>query len=320
MTFHIPVMVQQVLENLITRKMGIYVDCTVGGGGHAAKIIEKIYPEGCLIGIDQDIEALEFARDKLRDYQDRIVLVKANFVDLEMILFYLGITRISGIFFDLGISSHQVDTAARGFSFSRDSLLDMRMDLSSELNAYYIVNHYPERELAELFSKYGEERFSNSLAKLITQERKKKPIETTEQLAKLISGFYARHKKGKWRIQPATKVFQALRIEVNRELSVLTETMLQAIKLTKTNGRIGVLSYHSLEDRIVKNIFREWEKTETINKYGYGLKRLFKKPIYPAEEEVRQNPRARSAKMRFAEKIELKEVSENERDSFIRGK
>lgn len=320
MTFHIPVMVQQVIENLITTKKGIYVDCTVGGGGHASKIMESIYPEGQLIGIDQDVEALEYARERLAVYQDRVILIKANFADLEIIILSLGITKVSGVFFDLGISSHQVNTVSRGFSFSKDHILDMRMDLSKELDARYIVNHYQKKQLAELFSKYGEERFSNSLAKLIVQVRKKKPIETTGELAQLVTGFYARHKKGKWRIHPATRVFQALRIEVNRELLVLADTLSQAIKLTEPKGRIGVISYHSLEDRIVKNTFREWENKEIIDKYGYGLKRLFKKPIIPFTEEVRQNPRARSAKLRFAEKVYFKEVSENERNSFFKEK
>jgi 16S rRNA (cytosine1402-N4)-methyltransferase len=310
MSFHIPVMLKQVLENLIIKKAGIYVDCTVGGGGHSQKIIELIYPEGWLIGFDQDIEALEFTRERLNTYQDRIVLVKANFSDLEIVLKSLGFNEVSGIFFDLGISSHQVDTPSRGFSFTKDSLLDMRMDLSKELDAHYIINHYSEKQLTEIFSKYGEERFSRSLARKIIEERKKNPIKTTNQLSEVITNVYARYKKGKWRIHPATKVFQALRIEVNKELSVLQEALLQAIRLLEVKGRIGVLSYHSLEDRIVKNTFREWGKKEIVEQYGYGLKNLFKKPIYPLEEELSQNPRARSAKLRFAEKIGLKEVSE----------
>ena len=310
MSFHIPVMLKQVLENLIIKRAGIYVDCTVGGGGHSQKIIELIYPEGWLIGFDQDIEALEFARERLDTYQDRVVLVKANFSDLEIVLKSLGFNEVSGIFFDLGISSHQVDTSSRGFSFTKDSLLDMRMDLSKEWDAHYIINHYSEKQLTEIFSKYGEERFSRSLARKIIEERKKNPIKTTNQLSEVITNVYARYKKGKWRIHPATKVFQALRIEVNKELSVLQEALLQAIRLLEVKGRIGILSYHSLEDRIVKNTFREWGKKEIVEQYGYGLKNLFRKPIYPLEEELSQNPRARSAKLRFAEKIGLKEVSE----------
>lgn len=305
MSFHSPVMVQQVLEYLIIRKEGIYVDCTTGGGGHSQKMLEMIYPEGFLVGLDQDIEALEFAREKLKKYQDRIILVKSNFTDLEINLHMLGLNNVTGIFLDLGISSYQIDTPSRGFSFNKEDFLDMRMDLSNKLNAQYVVNNYSEKKLVEIFSEFGEERYSRSLARLIVEERKKKKIETTSQLAGIIVRFYARYKKGKWRIHPATKVFQAIRIEVNKELSVLQMVLLQAIRILETNGRIGVISYHSLEDRIVKNTFREWENKEIINQYGYGLKRIFKKPIYPLEEEIRANPRARSAKLRFAEKIDL---------------
>jgi len=302
MTFHTPVMLAQVLENLVIKKEGIYVDCTLGGGGHALKIVEQIYPDGLLIGLDQDIEALEFARKKLKAYQDRVIIVKSNFADLEKVLSSLGFSKVSGIFFDLGVSSYQIETQSRGFSFLKDNLLDMRMDLSNQLNAHYVVNHYSENELWEVFSKYGEERFSRSIARLIVRERKKRPIETTKHLAELITNFYARSKKGRWRIHPATRIFQALRIEVNNELVVLKEALVQAIKLLEAKGRIGVISYHSLEDRVVKNTFREWATGDVIRQYGYGLRKLDKKPLYPTEEEIRKNRRARSARMRFAEK------------------
>ncbi len=305
MTFHTPVMLAQVLENLVIKKEGIYVDCTLGGGGHALKIVEQIYPDGLLIGLDQDIEALEFARKKLKAYQDRVIIVKSNFADLEKVLSSLGFSKVSGIFFDLGVSSYQIETQSRGFSFLKDNLLDMRMDLSNQLNAHYVVNHYSENELWEVFSKYGEERFSRSIARLIVRERKKRPIETTKHLAELITNFYARSKKGSWRIHPATRIFQALRIEVNNELAVLKEALVQAIKLLEAKGRIGVISYHSLEDRVVKNTFREWATDDVIRQYGYGLRKLDKKPLYPTEEEIRKNRRARSARMRFAEKVYL---------------
>ncbi len=305
MTFHTPVMLAQVLENLVIKKEGIYVDCTLGGGGHALKIVEQIYPDGLLIGLDQDIEALEFARKKLKAYQDRVIIVKSNFADLEKVLSSLGFSKVSGIFFDLGVSSYQIETQSRGFSFLKDNLLDMRMDLSNQLNAHYVVNHYSENELWEVFSKYGEERFSRSIARLIVRERKKRPIETTKHLAELITNFYARSKKGRWRIHPATRIFQALRIEVNNELVVLKEALVQAIKLLEAKGRIGVISYHSLEDRVVKNTFREWATSDVIRQYGYGLRKLDKKPLYPTEEEIRKNRRARSARMRFAEKVYL---------------
>lgn len=305
MTFHTPVMLAQVLENLVIKKEGIYVDCTLGGGGHALKIVEQIYPDGLLIGLDQDIEALEFARKKLKAYQDRVIIVKSNFADLEKVLSSLGFSKVSGIFFDLGVSSYQIETQSRGFSFLKDNLLDMRMDLSNQLNAHYVVNHYSENELWEVFSKYGEERFSRSIARLIVREREKRPIETTKHLAELITNFYSRSKKGRWRIHPATRIFQALRIEVNNELAVLKEALVQAIKLLEAKGRIGVISYHSLEDRVVKNTFREWATGDVIRQYGYGLRKLDKKPLYPTEEEIRKNRRARSARMRFAEKVYL---------------
>ncbi len=305
MTFHTPVMLAQVLENLVIKKEGIYVDCTLGGGGHALKIVEQIYPDGLLIGLDQDIEALEFARKKLKAYQDRVIIVKSNFADLEKVLSSLGFSKVSGIFFDLGVSSYQIETQSRGFSFLKNNLLDMRMDLSNQLNAHYVVNHYSENELWEVFSKYGEERFSRSIARLIVRERNKRPIETTKHLAELITNFYARSKKGRWQIHPATRIFQALRIEVNNELAVLKEALVQAIKLLEAKGRIGVISYHSLEDRVVKNTFREWATGDVIRQYGYGLRKLDKKPLYPTEEEIRKNRRARSARMRFAEKVYL---------------
>lgn len=305
MNFHIPVMAKQVVKSLITKKTGIYLDCTIGGGGHAEKIMEEIYPEGWLIGLDQDLDALEFTRERLRLYRDRLILVKSNFSDLKFIIQDLGFKSISGILFDLGISSYQVDTASRGFSFNKDNLLDMRMDSSQELDGYYVINHYSESELVNIFSKYGEERFSRSLARLIVSERKSKPIETTSQLAQLIVKFYARYQKGRWRIHPATKIFQAVRIEVNQELTVLEDSLLQAISLLEINGRVGVISYHSLEDRVVKHTFLDWNKKEKLDHFGFDLVRLFRKPLIPDEEEIRQNPRARSAKLRVAEKIGL---------------
>ena len=242
--------------------------------------------------MDEDIEALEFA-GKVKPYRDRVVLVKSNFADLKVVLQNLGFNKVTGVFFDLGVSSHQVDTTQRGFSFNKDNFLDMRMDLSKKLHAHYIVNHYSEKQLTEIFSKYGEERFSRSLARLIALERKKNPIETTNQLAELVINFYAKHKKGKWRIHPATKIFQAIRIEVNKELSSLEEALWQAVKNLEAGGRIGVISYHSLEDRIVKISFGSGEE-EIINQYGYGLKNYLKNQFI-LQKRVKQNPRARSA-------------------------
>ena len=301
--FHIPVMCSEVLTFLIIKKEGIYLDCTLGGGGHSKEIVKKIYPDGLLIGLDQDIEALEYARENLKAYQDKVIIVKSNFADLKMSLYELGFKKVTGILFDLGLSSHQVNTQSRGFSFLEDNLLDMRMDLSKQIDARYIVNHYSERELWQIFSQYGEERFSRSIAGLIAKERKKNPIETTKHLAKLITDHYARHKKNRWRIHPATRIFQALRIEVNNELEVLKEALKHAVNLLEQNGRICVISYHSLEDRIVKHTFKEFAKKEMVNLNGCRLRILSKKPFYPSRNEIRENRRARSAKMRVAEKI-----------------
>lgn len=306
--FHIPVMSERVLDLLITRKEGIYIDCTLGGGGHSEEIIKKIYPDGLLIGLDQDIEALEFSRERLSKNQDRVVIVKSNFNDLKLLLQDLGINQVTGVLFDLGLSSYQVDTKVRGFSFLEENLLDMRMDLSRRIDARYIVNQYSEQELVEIFSKYGEERFSRSIARMIVKKRKEKRIETTRQLAELVTNIYARFKKKRWNIHPATRVFQALRIEVNRELEILSKALIDSVKQLEPNGRICVISYHSLEDRIVKHSFREMARDDFINLNKYGVKVMSKKPIYPSEDEIKENHRARSAKMRVAEKIISEEV------------
>ncbi len=309
MYFHTPVMCSQVLNYLVTKKNGVYLDCTLGGGGHSKEILKKIYPEGLLIGLDQDIEALEFARERLQIYQDRTILVKSNFRELKLLLQELRCKNITGILFDLGLSSHQLENKTRGFSFQKDSHLDMRMDFSQETDACFIVNKYSEKDLWELFSKYGEERFSRTIARMIVKERKKEPITATEHLAKLVTDVYARHKISRWRIHPATRVFQALRIEVNNELNILKQALEEAVSVLEPQGRICIISYHSLEDRIAKHIFKNLAKKESIVLNGYGVKILSKKPIYPSENEVRENRRARSAKMRVAEKIFSEEVS-----------
>ncbi len=310
MSFHTPVMCSQVLDYLITKKTGIYLDCTLGGGGHSEEIIKEIYPDGLLIGLDQDIEALEFAREKLKPYQDKVIIVKSNFTDLKILLQDLGYKRVTGALFDLGLSSHQVDNKSRGFSFLEDNFLDMRMDLSKQFDARYVVNSYSEKELWGIFSKYGEERFSRSIARMIVKEREKKQIETTKHLAKLVTDVYARYKKNRWHIHPATRVFQALRIEVNDELNVLKRALEDAVNMLEPQGRICVISYHSLEDRIAKHTFKEMANTDNLKLNAYGVRILSKKPIYPSENEIRENHRARSAKMRVAEKIFPEEVSE----------
>lgn len=303
--FHIPVLTKEILNYLNLKKGGVYIDCTLGGGGHSKAILEKIYPHGLLIGIDQDIEAIETAKEELKSYIDKVKLVKGNFKNLEEILSDLKTETVSGIIFDLGVSFHQLKAKERGFSFKEDSHLDMRMDLTQKFNADILINSYSEKDLAEIFEKYGEERFSKRIARLIVIERKKKTITTTKQLADLVIRSLPRTKKRHtWRIHPATRVFQAIRIEVNQELKALEKGLNQAIRVLEDKGRICVISYHSLEDRIVKHLFKEAER-EGKEQKNYGLKIVTKKPIKPSLEEVRDNPKARSAKLRVAEKIML---------------
>jgi len=301
--FHTPVLTKEILNYLDLKKGGVYIDCTLGGGGHSRAILENIYPHSLLIGIDQDIEAIEIAKEELRSYIDKVKLVKGNFKNLEGILSDLKIETVSGIIFDLGVSFYQLKEKERGFSFKEDSHLDMRMDLTQKFNADILINSYSEKDLAEIFEKYVEERFSRRIARLIVTERKKKAITTTKQLADLIIKTLPRTKKRyTWRIHPATRVFQAIRIKVNQELEALEKGLNQAIKVLENKGRICVISYHSLEDRIVKNIFKEAER-EGKEQKNYGLKIITKKPIRPSSEEVKDNSKARSAKLRVAEKI-----------------
>ena len=302
-SFHIPVLTQEILNYLNLKKGGVYIDCTLGGGGHSKTILENIYPQGSLIGIDQDIEAIETAKEELKSYTDNIKLVKGNFKNLEGILTDLKIKTVSGIIFDFGVSFHQIKKKERGFSFKEESHLDMRMDLTQEFNADILLNNYSEKDLAEIFEKYGEERFSKRIARLIITERKKKAITTTKQLSDLVIRSLPKTKKRHtWRIHPATRVFQAIRIEVNQELKALEKGLNQAIRVLEDKGRICVISYHSLEDRIVKHLFKEVER-EGKDQGDYGLKIITKKPIRPSSEEIRENPKARSAKLRVAEKI-----------------
>ena len=302
-SFHIPVLTKEILNYLNLKKGGVYIDCTLGGGGHSKAILEKIYPHGLLIGIDQDIDAIEAVKEELKSYIDKVKLVKGNFINLEEILSDLKTETVSGIIFDLGVSFHQLKEKERGFSFKEDSHLDMRMDLTQEFNADILINNYSEEDLAEVFEKYGEERFSKRIARLIVIERKKKTITTSKQLSDLVIRSLPRTKKRRtWRIHPATRVFQAIRIEVNQELKALKKGLNQAIRLLEDKGRVCVISYHSLEDRIVKHQFKEVER-EGKDKGNYGLKIITKKPISPSSGEVERNPKARSAKLRVAEKI-----------------
>jgi len=287
---HVPVMLRKVLEVLMVRESGIYVDGTVGLGGHAEGILRSVAGGCTLIGIDQDIEALKIAKKRLENYN--VHLAKDDFSNMESVVKDFGYKKADGILLDLGVSSLQFKTEGRGFSFLKDEPLDMRMDRDQELTAANIVNEYSESDLAHVLWQYGEERFSRRIARAVIAARAKKPVETCRELSRIIE----RTVKRKGRIHPATRTFQALRIEVNKELTRLTTAMNAGMNLLRAGGRFCVLSYHSLEDRIVKHSFKEMahEGIVTI---------ITKRPLVPEKEELCSNPSSRSAKLRVAEKL-----------------
>lgn len=272
-------------------------DCTIGLGGHAEAILERITPGGRLIGIDKDAEALEIAKEKLSRFGESVILIHDNFDNLKAIFEKLNIEKADGFLFDLGVSSLQLDTPGRGFSFRYDAPLDMRMDREGETSAADIVNGSGEAELSWILEHYGEERFSRRIAKAIVTQRKAAPIKTTGELVEVI--LRAVPYKGRHgRVHPATRTFQALRIAVNKELAALEKAIDEAIGLLKSSGLICVISYHSLEDRIVKNKFKE-AKASGI------LELIYKKPLVPGEAEIEENPRSRSAKLRLARRTKV---------------
>jgi 16S rRNA (cytosine1402-N4)-methyltransferase len=302
---HIPVLLDETIEGLQARRGGYFVDCTVGLGGHAAAILEKISPSGRFLGIDADPEAIHASRDKLRDYGEAVTLVNDNFVNLEAICRRYHFHPVDGILFDLGVSSLQLDTAERGFSFRLDAPLDMRFDIKQELTASDIVNTFSEQELAQLIEKYGEERHSRQIARNIVQNR---PIATTLGLVRLIEQILG-SKRAK--IHPATRTFMALRIAVNSELQNLESALEQTINLLRSGGRLVVISYHSLEDRIVKQFMRRAASSclcppgTVVCRCGHvpTLKLISRKVIKPSSLEIESNPRSRSAKLRIAERL-----------------
>lgn len=292
---HVPVLVKEVLDVLKPSSPHVYVDCTVGDGGHAQRIAERCAPEGIVIGIDRDPEALAVATRRLACFAPRVRLARGSFGDLRRILGNMGISDVHGILFDLGSSSRQLDDPGRGFSYKGGGPLDMRMDPDLPIKASDIVNSWDERSLAEAFFRFGEERWSRRIAAFICARRSKKPFETTQELVEAIKDAIpasARRKGG----HPARRVFQALRIVVNDELGQLEEGLLQAVEALRAGGRIAVISYHSLEDRLVKTRFMELAQRGV-------LKLLRKKAVTPGVLEVALNPRSRSAKLRGAEKL-----------------
>lgn len=307
---HIPVLPAEVLRYLAPRPGGVYLDGTVGGGGHAALVLEASAPDGMLIGLDRDPAALAAARERLAPFGGRARLFQRNFAELEEILAELGIAGIDGFLLDLGVSSHQLDVGERGFSFQQDAPLDMRMDTTGGETAAELVNRLPEEELARIIREYGEERWAKRIAAFIVRARGEAPIGTTMRLADVIKGAIPR---GAWeeRLHPATRTFQALRIAVNDELGSLERGLAMGFRLLKSGGRGVVISFHSLEDRIVKNTFRGLAQGCTcprdFPRCVCGKTPLVKvltgKPVMAGDAELKANPRARSAKLRAVEKL-----------------
>jgi 16S rRNA (cytosine1402-N4)-methyltransferase len=306
---HKPVLLDECIEGMNINPDGIYVDGTLGGGGHSFHILLNLSKNGKLIGIDRDKDAIESAGNRLKEFSNKI-LYHGNHDDIKRILKELDIDQVDGILLDLGVSSYQLDEADRGFSYMQDSKLDMRMNREDKLSAYDVVNKYSEENLAEIFFEYGEERYSKRIAAKICEVRNEKPIETTFELVSIIKSaipFKATLEKQ----HPAKRVFQAIRIEVNNELGKLRETIIDSVSLLKPSGRLLVITFHSLEDRIVKHAFEELEGKCTCPSgfpvcvcgyKSYG-KNITKKPIVSKEKELDENPRARSAKLRIFEKI-----------------
>lgn len=306
---HVSILLQESVDFLITDKNGIYVDCTMGGAGHSRGFASQLEAGGLLLGIDQDADAIAAASERLLGkFECQTAVAQSNFKDFAKVLDERGIEKIDGIFFDLGVSSYQLDTPERGFSYMHDGPLDMRMNKQARLDAEYVVNHYKEEELADIIYKYGEERWSKRIAQFIVAARKEKPITTTYELVDIIKRAIP---KGA-RIDgphPAKRTFQAIRIEVNNELGILEDTICTAVDRLKSGGRIGIITFHSLEDRIVKQVFARLAKGCTcppqLPVCVCGKKPLLKKVgnIVPSKAEVEENPRSRSARLRYAIKI-----------------
>ncbi len=308
--FHTPVMLKEAVDSLNCKPGCVYLDGTVGGGGHACQILKKTAPDGTLIGIDADDDALAESDHRLRLFGNRKVLVKGNFADIAEILADLNIKKVDGILLDLGVSFHQLKTAERGFSFSLSAPLDMRMDRSRSPSAYGIVNTFSDRKLERIIREYGEEIMAGRIVRAILARRQISPIKTTGELAAIVVRALPPQLKRK-RKHPATKTFQALRIAVNDELSNLHKAINDGIDVLNKGGRFSIISFHSLEDRIAKNLFRSWEKgcicpsDFPICTCGRKpkLKVLTRKPIIPCDAELAVNPRARSARLRTAMRV-----------------
>lgn len=307
---HVSVLPQEVIAGLNIKPDGTYVDCTLGGAGHASRIAEKLNENGHLIGIDQDDDAIEVASSRLKPYKCKIDIVHSNFKNLEQVLKDLQIEFVDGFLFDLGVSSYQLDEADRGFSYMHDAPLDMRMDKTGKFSAYDVVNGYDEEKLNYIFKTYGEERWSKRIAQFIVEYRRENPIETTGQLVDIIRRAIPAAVRKKATGHPAKRIFQAIRIEVNNELGILEDTFRTAVSHLNSGGRIAVITFHSLEDRITKNVFKEMARgcicppqlPVCVCHHKAQIK-LCGKAIKPSNEEMEENSRSKSAKLRIAEKL-----------------
>ncbi|GAA0091542.1 MULTISPECIES: 16S rRNA (cytosine(1402)-N(4))-methyltransferase RsmH [Paraclostridium] len=307
---HVSVLLDECIDNLNIKPDGVYVDCTMGGAGHSKEIVKRLSKDGLFIGFDQDINAINTAKERLSEYSDRVKFVHSNFQNLKNELEKIGVYKVDGVLADLGVSSHQLDEADRGFSYMQDAPLDMRMDIRCSFSAYDVVNTYSEAELSKIIKDYGEDNWAKRIAKFIVEGRKEKNIETTGELVEIIKKAIPK----KARIDgphPAKRTFQAIRIEVNNELGVITEMIDDAASIMNEDGRICIITFHSLEDRIVKNAFRDLA-TDCICPPHIPIcqcdkealvKVITRKPILPTDKEIEENPRSRSAKLRVAERI-----------------
>lgn len=307
---HKSIMLAETIESLCIKPDGIYVDGTLGGGGHSLEIVKRLTDGGRLIGIDQDGDAIEAAGKRLAPYEDRVTIVRSNYANMKKVLQELSVEKVNGILLDLGVSSYQLDNGERGFTYREDVPLDMRMDMRQERTARDIVNTYSETELYHIIRDYGEDKFAKNIAKHIVQARQQAPVETTGQLTEIIKAAIPKKVRAVGG-HPAKKTFQAIRIELNHELDVLKGHLEEMVDLLDDGGRLCVITFHSLEDRIVKNIFRTCE-SPCICPPGFPVcncgrvskgRVITRKPIIPGEEELKENSRAKSAKLRVFERI-----------------
>ncbi|ELC8368931.1 16S rRNA (cytosine(1402)-N(4))-methyltransferase RsmH [Clostridium perfringens] len=306
---HVSVLLDECINALNIKEDGIYVDCTLGGAGHSSEIVKRLSSDGRLIGFDQDKDALKAAGERLKDYKN-VTYVYSNFYAIYDVLTDLGIDGVDGILMDLGVSSYQLDNGERGFSYMQDAPLDMRMNRENEFSAYEIVNTYSEEELYRIIKEYGEEKFAKRIASFIVKNREEKNIETTLELVEIIKAAIPA-KARREGPHPAKRTFQAIRIEVNKELEIISKTILDGVKKLNKGGRMAIITFHSLEDRIVKNTFKELANPCTcpsefpvcVCNRKPEVKLISRKPIEASKEELEFNPRSRSAKLRIIEKL-----------------